>query len=56
MALDPKFTAKTDSNRRFIVTTTINPPTEAIRLFDLMRDWTLIVVGDHQTPSDYRLT
>lgn len=40
---------------RVIVTTTINPPTKAIRLFDEMKDWHLIVVGDKKTPSDYRL-
>jgi hypothetical protein len=38
-----------------IVSTTINPPTEAIRRFDAMRDWTLIVAGDKKTPADYRL-
>ncbi|MCL5053068.1 MAG: hypothetical protein M1447_04525 [Gammaproteobacteria bacterium] len=38
-----------------IVTTTINPPTEAIRRYDEMEDWNLIVIGDRKTPSDYRL-
>lgn len=38
-----------------IVTTTINPPTEAIRRFDAMPDWKLIVIGDRKTPPDYRL-
>jgi hypothetical protein len=40
---------------RFIVCTTINEPTEAIRRFDAMTDWTLIVVGDRRTPSHYPL-
>jgi hypothetical protein len=37
-----------------IVTTTINPPTEAIRRFDAMMDWTLVVIGDKKTPP-YKL-
>lgn len=41
--------------RKFIVTTTINPPTDAIRRFDALPDWTTIVVGDQRTPEDYRL-
>lgn len=41
--------------RKVIVTTTINPPTSAIRLFDAMPDWELVVVGDLKTPADYRL-
>ncbi len=40
---------------RAIVTTTINPPTKAIKLFDAMPDWHLIVIGDLKTPEDYRL-
>ena len=42
-------------SRKFIVSTSINPPTEAIRRFDACKDWTLIVVGDRRTPVDYRL-
>ncbi|MBW3573298.1 MAG: hypothetical protein KY450_00320, partial [Actinobacteria bacterium] len=38
-----------------IVTTTINPPTEAVRRFDAMDDWHLVVIGDRKTPGDYRL-
>ena len=41
--------------KRVIVTTTINPPTEAVHLFDAMPDWDLIVIGDLKTPKDYRL-
>jgi hypothetical protein len=40
--------------KKVIVTTTINPPTEAIRKFDSMQDWELVVIGDRKTP-DYRL-
>ena len=42
--------------KKFIVTTTINPVTEAIDLFDSMPDWTLIVIGDKKTPAGYRLS
>jgi len=38
-----------------IVSTTINPPTEAIKQFAAMSDWTLIVAGDKKTPPDYKL-
>lgn len=40
---------------KVIVTTTINPPTKAIKLFDSKEDWELIVVGDLKTPRDYSL-
>ena len=41
---------------KYIITTTINNPTEAIHKFDNMQDWKLIVIGDKKTPSDYKLT
>lgn len=41
--------------KKVIVTTTINPPTRAVRLFDNLPDWTLVVIGDLKTPKDYRL-
>lgn len=41
--------------KKIIVSTSINPPTEAIQAFDAMKDWTLIVVGDLKTPKDYKL-
>lgn len=40
---------------KVIVTTTINPPTKAIKIFDQMKDWKLVVVGDKKTPADYKL-
>jgi hypothetical protein len=40
---------------KIIVSTTINAPTEAIRAFDAMPDWHLVVVGDVNTPTPYRL-
>lgn len=41
--------------KKIIITTTIHEPTPAIRLFDQMEDWELIVVGDRKTPQDYQL-
>jgi hypothetical protein len=41
--------------KKVIVTTTINPPTEAIDAFQAMPDWELVVIGDKKTPRDYRL-
>ena len=37
---------------KFIVTTTINSPTEATLKFALKKEWTLIVVGDLKTPHE----
>jgi hypothetical protein len=36
--------------KKIIVTTTINPPTQAILKYQAMPDWELIVVGDLKTP------
>jgi hypothetical protein len=41
---------------KYIVCTSINAPTIAIEKYDAMKDWTLIVVGDLKTPSDYALS
>ena len=41
--------------KKFIVCTSINKPTKAIRKFDTMKDWQLIVVGDKKTPKNYKL-
>jgi len=41
--------------KKVIVTTTIHAPTEAIRRFEAMRDWELVVIGDRKTPPDYHL-
>ncbi len=41
--------------KKVIVTTTINPPTEAVEKFDALPDWTLVVIGDLKTPADYKL-
>lgn len=38
--------------KKYIVTTTIQAPTEATIKFSLMPDWKLIVVGDKKTPHD----
>ena len=42
--------SSTYNMKKFIVTTTINSPTEATRRFAEMKDWTLVVVGDLATP------
>lgn len=36
--------------KKFIVTTSINPPTIALKKYAAMEGWTLIVVGDLKTP------
>lgn len=41
--------------KKVIVTTTINPPTKAVKLFQAMTDWDLVVIGDLKTPKDYHL-
>jgi hypothetical protein len=41
--------------KKVIVTTTIHAPTEAIRKFEAMSDWELVVIGDRKTPPDYHL-
>ena len=41
--------------KKFIISTTINSPTNAIRKFDNLQDWTLIVAGDLKTPKNYKL-
>ena len=38
--------------KKYIVTTTINSPTEATNLFLKRKDWKLIIVGDLKTPHD----
>jgi hypothetical protein len=38
--------------KRFIVTTSIYPPSEATIKFSMMKGWTLIVVGDLKTPHE----
>ena len=43
------------SMKKIIVTTTINPPTEAIEKFDQMSGWDLVVIGDLKTPKNYSL-
>ena len=40
---------------KYIITTTINAPTEAIKKFDSLKDWKLIVAGDLKTPANYKL-
>lgn len=39
--------------KKFIIMTSINAPTEAVRKFGALSDWQLVVVGDKKTPSDW---
>jgi hypothetical protein len=41
--------------KKVIVTTTINPPTKAVKLFQAMKEWELVVIGDLKSPKDYNL-
>jgi len=41
--------------KKFIVSTTINPVTSAVKLYDSFDGWTLVMAGDLKTPKDYRL-
>ena len=41
--------------KRFIVCTSINRPTLAVKKFDSMEDWKLVIVGDKKTPKNYKL-
>jgi hypothetical protein len=41
--------------KKFIITTTILPPTKAIEQYDAMEDWSLIVTGDRKSPKEYPL-
>ena len=41
--------------KKFIVCTSINKPTLAIKKFDRMSGWKLVVVGDKKTPKNYKL-
>ena len=38
--------------KKYVVTTTINPPTLATIKYSRIEDWTLIVVGDKKTPHE----
>lgn len=38
--------------KKIIVTTTINPPTDALIKYSKKEDWTLVVIGDLKTPHE----
>ena len=40
---------------KYIISTTINSPTLAIKKFDNLKSWKLIVAGDLKTPINYKL-
>jgi hypothetical protein len=41
--------------KKVIVTTSIHPPTEAMRRFAALPDWTLVVIGDKKTPPGWQI-
>lgn len=41
---------------KVICTTTINPPSEALKKFATKEGWKLVVAGDKKTPSDWNLS
>ena len=41
--------------KKYIVCTSINKPTLAVKKFDSMKDWNLVIVGDKKTPKNYKL-
>ena len=38
---------------RWVVVTTINPPTDAIKKLAALSDWRVVVIGDTKTPADW---
>ena len=40
---------------KFIVITSINYPTQAVKEFSMMEDWKVVVVADLKTPQDWQL-
>jgi len=42
-------------SNNLIISTSINPPTEAIKKYDNLKNWTLVVVGDKKTPKNFKL-
>ena len=42
-------------NDRWIVLTTINPPTEQVKRLAAIKGWKVVVVGDTKTPKNWRL-
>jgi hypothetical protein len=49
-----KLTPREGLSSKWIVVTTINYPTEAIKVFARQPGWKVVVVGDTKTPSDWR--
>jgi len=41
--------------KKFIVITSINHPTKALRTFSQLQDWQVVVVADRKTPTDWEL-
>ena len=43
-------------SRKYIVITTINPPTEAIYKLARLKNWNIIVIADKKTTTDWSHT
>jgi hypothetical protein len=41
--------------KKFLIITTINPPTKAITEFAKLSDWKVVVIGDKKTPTNWYL-
>ena len=42
------------AQNRFIIITTINKPTEAVRKYSRWKNWNVVVVGDRKSPADWQ--
>jgi len=42
-------------NNKFIIITSINPPTEAVKAFASWNGWTTLVVGDRKSPKKWEI-
>lgn len=47
--------AENDKSEQWIVVTTIQYPTDAVKKLSNLKDWKLVVVGDKKTPKDWEL-
>ena len=43
-----------EMHEKWIVLTTVNPPTADVKKLAGMKDWKVVVVGDTKTPTDWR--
>ncbi len=53
IAHEPQDASATMKNDRWIVLTTIQGPTEAVRAISRIPGWSMVVVGDEKTPQSW---